>query len=82
MPAPCAPSAGAKSTCPWVFYDLVYGGLTDALSDDSLRLGDAVARGAPFATAMTIINLTWMRQRTKRQSRRDPMVPDDQPDRR
>ena len=64
----------------WVLYDLVYGGLTDALSDDSLDPGDAVARGALFATAMTIINLTFMRRRTKRQSRRDPFAPDEHAD--
>jgi hypothetical protein len=51
-------------------YDLTYGALTLALAAKGLVLGAVVARGAVWAALMLIGNLTWMRRRYLRRSRR------------
>jgi hypothetical protein len=54
----------------WLWYDLSYGAVLDAFDDRRLTIGHVVGRGAIFATVMVIVNLTFMRRRTRRQARR------------
>jgi hypothetical protein len=54
----------------WLLQALTYGTLTSLFDDRVLTLGHVVLRGAAFATLMAVVNLTWMRRRTKRQSQR------------
>jgi hypothetical protein len=67
-PAPLAVAAGAVGS--WVYYDLFFGFLIDAVDRKPLVLRHAVVGGALFATFMTIYHLTIARRRAKRQAHR------------
>lgn len=67
---PPASALAAAAVALWAFYDLIFGILSDLIDGRGFDLAHAVARGAFFATGMTVVNLTVLRRRTERQSQR------------
>jgi uncharacterized membrane protein (DUF485 family) len=67
---PSRPALAAGVAFALVFYTAGFGALTLAMAGEPLTVGRIVAHGAWFGVAMTVVNLTVMRRRNQRASRR------------